>query len=193
MVYIHNLVYRKPYKCCTHYCISGSLTSLSKSWLVVQQKQFLDAHRTQPRHPEHTRIMTNFSACISLYHGLELLEQHGLRIFLHFFEDTDKFYLLRDAALRRLVDQLRSQIGPDLVLPNSSSGGTAAILVPPPSGWDFGHPKYAILLQHLCSHFDRNADSRALVFCEYRESVHLIDHLVAQRRPLLRPNVFVGE
>lgn len=132
--------------------------------------------------------MSNFAACISLYHGLELLEQHGFRIFLNFFEDSDKFYLLRDRALRELIDQLRQQIGANLVL--ASDGTTTS---PVPVGWDFGHPKYAILREHLLRHFAANADTRALVFCEFRESVRLIEQLIGQNRPVLRPKVFVGE
>lgn len=130
--------------------------------------------------------MTNFSACISLYHGLELLEQHGIRIFLNFFEDSEKHYLLRDNKLRHLIDRLRRQIGPNLVLDIDRETTI-------PIDWDFGHPKYKILRKHLLQHFTGNADSRALVFCEFRESVYLIEKLLGQNRPLLRPKVFVGK
>lgn len=163
------------------------MTSLTKGWLIVQQKQFLDSCRTKSRHPDYSTIMSNFSACISLYHALELLEQHGLRILLNYFDDSDKFVLLRDNALRRLIDRLRNQIGPNLVMANDGKGA----VIPP--GWDYGHPKYKILLERLLRHFGANAEGRALVFCEFRESVHLIEHLLGQNRPLLRPKLFVGE
>lgn len=166
--------------------VLGSLTSLTKGWIIMQQKQFLDACRNKPRHVDYSNIMSSFSTCISLYHGLELLEQHGFRIFLSFFEDPERSYLLGDKSLRQLIDRLRQQVGPNLVLGN---GGSVTV----PFDWDFGHPKYGILRENLLRHFSAKADTRALVFCEFRESVYLIEQLLEQNRPLLRPKLFVGK
>lgn len=38
-----------------------------------------------------------------------------------------------------------------------------------------------------------HAESRAIVFCEYRESVLLIYRMLLQHVPLLKPKCFVGK
>lgn len=174
--------------------IAGSVASLTKGWLVMQQKRFVEASQQQ-RHPQHSAAMSDFAASISLYHALELLERHGVRIFLRFFEESDKFYLSRDEALRRLLADLRDELGDG----NSIKDYDSAL----PVDFDFGHPKYGILREQLRKHFEdalaaadgpKDADTtRALVFCEYKDSVFLIERLLAPDRPLLRPRIFVGQ
>lgn len=41
--------------------------------------------------------------------------------------------------------------------------------------------------------FQKNEDSKAIIFCEYRESVVLMYRALLQSRPLVKPQVFVGE
>lgn len=37
-----------------------------------------------------------------------------------------------------------------------------------------------------------HSDTKAIVFCEYRESVFLINRMLLVNRPLIKPKVFVG-
>lgn len=37
-----------------------------------------------------------------------------------------------------------------------------------------------------------NEETKAIVFCEYRESVFLINRMLLTKRPLIKPKVFVG-
>lgn len=175
--------------------LAGNVATLSKGWLVMQQKRFLEASQQQ-RHPQHAAAMGDFGACISLYHALELLERHGVRIFLRFFDDADKFYLSRDPQLSKLLADLRDEVGHV----NGDAGE------PLPVNFDFGHPKYEILRVQLLQHFEAAAaaaaisndetceanTTRALIFCEYKQSVFLIERLLTTER-LLRPRIFVGQ
>lgn len=175
--------------------LAGNVATLSKGWLVMQQKRFVEASQQQ-RHPQHAAAMADFGTCISLYHALELLERHGVRIFLRFFDDADKFYLRRDPQLSGLLADLRNELG-------DVNGGVGE---PLPVNFDFGHPKYEILRVSLLQHFEAaeatraqaNNDigeantTRALIFCEYKESVFLIERLLAAEQ-LLRPRIFVGQ
>ncbi|XP_017105264.2 DEAD-box ATP-dependent DNA helicase Fancm [Drosophila bipectinata] len=175
--------------------IKGNKGSISKNSLLYEQKSFLD-RSIQGRHPEHNIIMGNFSMCISLYHSLELMERHGLRVFVNNFDaDEDgreKFVLARDRQLRDLVEQVRQELGAN-PLNYTTSAMTNGEVPPLPADLDFGHAKYEKLRQVLLQHFESHSDSRAIVFCEYRESVMLIQRLLLQHRPLLRPRCFVGQ
>ncbi|KAH8317125.1 hypothetical protein KR074_001257 [Drosophila pseudoananassae] len=195
--------------------IKGNKGSISKNSLLYEQKVFLD-RSIQGRHPEHNIIMGNFSMCISLYHSLELMERHGLRVFVNNFDaDEDgreKFVLARDRQLRDLVEQVRQELGAN-PLNYTTNAMTNGEVPPLPADLDFGHAKYEKLRQVLLQHFEvrdesfsilkiiftllflfqSHSDSRAIVFCEYRESVMLIQRLLLQHRPLLRPRCFVGQ
>lgn len=133
--------------------ITGSTQSLSRGWLVLQQKRYVESSTHRP-HPNHSAVMTDFACCVTLYHALELLERHGLRIFLNFFDDNDdkKFYLRRDHNLRRFIQQIRDKIGTDpfSIDDNAMPNG---IVQDMPDNLDFGHPKYEILRKQLLKHF----------------------------------------
>lgn len=172
--------------------IAGTTATLTKGWLVMQQKRFVETSSAAPgqRHPQHSACVSDFGKCISLYHALELLERHGVRIFLRFFDDADKSYLCRDGDLRAFVTGLRAELAPIV------AGVPLAV------GFDFGHPKYELLRSELRQHFEKSQTqpeatrtdaTRALVFCEYRDSVYLIERMLQAERPLLRPRIFVGQ
>lgn len=166
--------------------INGSLNSLTKNWLIMQQKRFQDMSRQQ-RHPNHSDIMGNFSMCVSLYHIMELLERHGIQIFLNYFDsanDGKECFLARDPEVMTFVNKIREQYGLDK---SALTDDAAAESI------DFGHPKYEVLRKHLVEHFQQNKDTRSIVFCEFRESVYLIDRLLRSNRPLIRSGIFVGK
>lgn len=195
--------------------LKGARGNISRNNLLFDQHRYQEQAAQGQRHPEHTAITSNFAMCISLYHSLELLERHGLRVFVNNFDadeqGRDKF-VLRDAALRDLVEQTRKQLGAN-PLDISTRPMTNGQVAPMPEKLDFGHPKYEearqVMLQHfeVCSNrfiyhksihmiqfcLQAHPDSRAIVFCEYRESVMLIQRLLLQHRPLVRSRCFVGQ
>ncbi|KAL7736435.1 hypothetical protein ACLKA6_019644 [Drosophila palustris] len=144
---------------------------------------------------DQSRFQEQASPWTTLYHALELLERHGLRVFVNNFDADDRGrdkFVLRDAALRDLVEQTRQQLGAN-PLDISTRPMTNGEVAPMPAQLDFGHPKYEQARQVMQQHFELNPDSRAIVFCEYRESVMLIQRLLLQHRPLVRPRCFVGQ
>lgn len=191
--------------------------NISRNNLLYDQSRFQERVANGERHPEQSLIVSNFAMCISLYHAMELLERHGLRVFVNNFDadehGRDKF-VLKDVALRELVEHVRQQLGSN-PLDFSTHAMTNGQVAPLPASLDFGHPKYEqarqVLLQHFevspkfdskdnsCCYifpfvlFQSHVDSRAIVFCEYRESVMLIQRLLLQHRPLVRPRCFVGQ
>ncbi|XP_064536170.1 uncharacterized protein Fancm isoform X1 [Drosophila montana] len=169
--------------------------NISRNNLLYDQSRFQERVANGERHPEHSLIVSNFAMCISLYHAMELLERHGLRVFVNNFDadehGRDKF-VLKDVALRELVEHVRQQLGSN-PLDFSTHAMTNGQVAPLPASLDFGHPKYEQARQVLLQHFESHADSRAIVFCEYRESVMLIQRLLLQHRPLVRPRCFVGQ
>ncbi|XP_017081991.2 LOW QUALITY PROTEIN: uncharacterized protein LOC108115178 [Drosophila eugracilis] len=176
--------------------IRGNKGSVSKNSLLYEQKSFTERSKQGQRHPDHSIIMGNFAMCISMYHSLELMERHGLRVFVNNFDaDEDgreKFVLARDGDLRNLVEEVRQGLGANPLdyTTNAMTNGEVPSL---PANLDFGHAKYEKLREVLVQHFKSSSESRAIVFCEYRESVMLIHRLLLQHRPVLRPRCFVGQ
>ncbi|XP_034478226.1 ATP-dependent DNA helicase MPH1 [Drosophila innubila] len=175
--------------------LKGARGNITRNNLLFDQSRFQEQANHGPRHPEHSLIASNFSMCISLYHSLELLERHGFRVFVNSFDADDRGrdkFVLRDAALRDLVEQTRQQLGAN-PLDISTRPMTNGEVAPMPAQLDFGHPKYEQARQVMHQHFELHPDSRAIVFCEYRESVMLIQRLLLQHRPVVRPRCFVGQ
>lgn len=136
--------------------LKGARGNISRNNLLFDQHRYQEQAAQGQRHPEHTAITSNFSMCISLYHSLELLERHGLRVFVNNFDaderGRDKF-VLRDPALRELVEHTRQQLGPnplDISTKPMTNGQVAAM----PAILDFGHPKYEEARQVMLQHFE---------------------------------------
>uniref|UniRef100_A0A1I8PN99 Fanconi anemia group M protein n=1 Tax=Stomoxys calcitrans TaxID=35570 RepID=A0A1I8PN99_STOCA len=176
--------------------LSGSLANINRNFLVYEQKRYQERCLHNGRHPQHSAISSNFAICISLYHSLELLERHGLRVFLNNFEEDEdgkgKFVLQMERRLRDMIDRLKDEVGPN---PFNVSAGpmTNGQIAEMPKDLDFGHPKFEKARECLLKHFEENKESRAIVFCEYRESVLLIYRMLLQHVPILRPRCFVGQ
>nr|XP_019530016.2 uncharacterized protein LOC109401875 [Aedes albopictus] len=183
--------------------ISGHARSLSRGWLIMEQKRFREANLIQ-RHPNYSAINSDLITCVSMYHALELLVRHGIRAFLNFFEDesnrtVEKYFVAKDARLKAFLDDLREEYGrnPFAILAGAG-GGEVGVGQPPAKvekdeGIDFGHPKFAILERHLKEHFQNNPDSKVIIFCEYRDSVAMIHRLLLRNRPLIKPKCIVGQ
>ncbi|XP_062538751.1 uncharacterized protein LOC134207027 [Armigeres subalbatus] len=180
--------------------LSGRLGSLSRGSLIMQQKQFRENNMIQ-RHPNYSAINSDFITCVSMYHALELLVQHGVRSFLNFFEDEhnrteEKYFVAKDARLKAFLDELREEYGRNplaIFFTALTEGGAVAKKEETNDVIDFGHPKFAILERNLKEHFQNNPDSKVIIFSEYRDSVAMIHRLLLQNRPLIKPKCIVGQ
>lgn len=139
--------------------INANAESLSKQWLLHSFTEFKSA-AGRNRHPEYSDITFNFSVCISMYHALELLEGHGLRVFLNYFNDgsagnsaDEKFFVAMDPNIRKFIEDVRmeTQFVPFADNDMSFYGGD----VPPDDAEniDYGHPKFELLRECLVKHF----------------------------------------
>ncbi|XP_069964483.1 DEAD-box ATP-dependent DNA helicase Fancm [Bactrocera oleae] len=174
--------------------LRGSLKNISRNFLLFEQKRF----REIKQNPQHSNISVskNFSFCISMYHALELLERHGIRVFLNYFEEDEdgrnKFVVNMEPKVRNLLDRLRHHFGRDSfeILTHPMVNGQ---IVKMPDNLDFGHPKFEQARTCLLQQFQTTPNTRAIVFCEYRESVMLMYRLLLHHEPLLKPRYFVGQ
>ncbi|KAJ2951902.1 hypothetical protein O0L34_g4153 [Tuta absoluta] len=173
-----------------------NLGNLSKGRIVMLYKEFQNKERGS-RHPQHNYIMKDFTLLIALYHGLELLVRHGSRVFLNFFDEhPEKGWIQADDQLTALLERLRDDLGDNPLSFNTSvlpDGNIPEM----PQNLNFGHPKFVELKKIMLDHFSKSRameqDTRAIVFCEYRESVNLVHCLLLQCRPLIVPQMFVGQ
>ncbi|XP_050326994.1 uncharacterized protein LOC126757265 isoform X2 [Bactrocera neohumeralis] len=175
--------------------LRGSLKNISRNFLLFEQKRFREINQNA-QDQKNLLVSKNFSFCISMYHALELLERHGIRVFLNFFgkdEDGRSNYVVNvEPKVRHLLDRLRDHFGRDSfeILTNMMVNGQ---FVKMPDNFDFGHPKFEQARTCLLQHFQTTPNSRAIVFCEYRETVMLMYRLLLQHEPLLKPRYFVGQ
>ncbi|CAG9795286.1 unnamed protein product [Diatraea saccharalis] len=173
-----------------------NLGNLSKGRVVMLYKEFQTKEKSA-RHPQHNYIMKDFTLLIALFHGLELLVKHGSRVFLNFFDEhPEKSWIQSDDKLTALLERLRDDLGINPLSLNTSilPDGTIPEV---PKNICFGHPKFyklkEIMLEHFMSAKKKGQDTRAIVFCEYRESVNLVHCLLLQCRPLIMAQMFVGQ
>ncbi|KAJ8727425.1 hypothetical protein PYW07_001544 [Mythimna separata] len=173
-----------------------NLGNLSKGRIVMLYKEYQTKERGA-RHPQHNYIMKDFTLLIALYHGLELLVQHGSRVFLNFFDEhPEKSWIQTDDKLTALLERLRDDLGINPLSLDRSMlpDGTIPEM---PKDLCFGHPKFDKLKEIMTDHFTKalhkKQDTKAIVFCEYRESVNLVHCLLLQCRPLIKPQMFVGQ
>ncbi|XP_047528487.1 Fanconi anemia group M protein isoform X1 [Vanessa atalanta] len=176
--------------------LSHDVGNLTKGRVVMLYKEFQTTERGA-RHPQHNFIMKDFTLLIALYHGYELLVKHGSRVFLNYFDEhPEKSWIQADDKLTALLERLRDDLGVDPLLLDRSvlPDGTIPEI---PQNLAFGHPKFyklkEIMLEHFTNAKQKGQETKAIVFCEYRESVHLVHCLLLQCRPLIVPQMFVGQ
>lgn len=147
--------------------INGTVNSLTKAWLLFDRGKFREATLTN-RHPNQSNIMSDFSVCIGMYHALELLERHGIRVFLNYFDESgsasnadEKYFVMKDSKIREFINDVRSNsnIAPISDHDMSFYGGNVPEL--DSESIDFGHPKFEILQMRLLEHFQVNLKLRS--------------------------------
>ncbi|KAL6427471.1 hypothetical protein ACFW04_008766 [Cataglyphis niger] len=137
------------------------------------------------------QIMKILNILLTMYHAYELMIRHGLRAFCKFYEThSDKFWMHNENQLKDLLHDIGTYLGPfPDILPNGHVPEISADLV-------FGHNKFHKLKELLEHHFkcknDRQ-DTRAIVFVEYRDIVNEVYILLLKSKPVIRPQMFVGQ
>ncbi|XP_077289934.1 FA complementation group M [Arctopsyche grandis] len=176
--------------------LTGNIGALSKGRIIMLFKEYQTKEKSL-RHPQHKFIMLDFTMVITLYHALELLTRHGARVFLNFFDEhTDKTWVGKDDRLVYFLERLRDDLGvnPMSIDRSTLPDGTIPEIK---ENLIFGHPKFdhlkSIMLEHFNTAKYKGQETKAIIFCEYRESVNLVHCLLLQCRPLIKPNMFIGQ
>lgn len=137
--------------------IGGHTGNLTKAWLLYDRNKFRESTITN-RHPDHKSINSDFSICISMYHAIELLERHGMRVFLNYFANDnesnaeEKFFVMKDAKIKQFLSEIRANSG---ITPFTDEDMSFNGSIPndDSSADDYGHPKFQILQKCLLDHF----------------------------------------
>lgn len=190
--YLQNLI--------NHQVVSGHIGNMTKGWLILDRNRFRES-TLQNRHPAQTSIFSDFSICMGLYHALEQLERYGARACLNYFDDNDsstdeKYFVLKNENIKRFVNELRNRIGPNPFanLDHSFYGNVSTVTNDDNNdAIDYGHPKFEILKKSILKHFTEHEDTKAIIFCEYRDSVFLIYRMLLECQPIVKSKVFVGK
>lgn len=123
--------------------------------MIRRQKEFRE---NSLDHPQRSAVLADFSMCISLTHSLQLLERHGLRIFLNFFNEyhtqQEKYLVWKIPHLRELLETVRQMLGPNLVSLDESTISMNENTETLSDDVKFGHPKYSILRKRILKHFE---------------------------------------
>lgn len=140
--------------------ITGHTGNLSKGWLILDKQRY-NSNAAIQRHPQHSKIITDFSVSISMFHALELLERHGIRVFLNYFDDnsdgmSEKYFVMTDARIKEFLDKLREFAGPNPFVAGDTTLQNNTSLCEDLTDLDYGHPKFKILQKNLVDHFQVN-------------------------------------
>lgn len=170
--------------------ISGG--NFSKGWIIVQQKKF-----ASESHPNRSEVMSHFAIVISFMHSLELLERHGIFMFLESLKDETnvtkrKYFVNQDRQLKNFLDTLDEKYAsrnPLSLNINPLPNGTIPAI---DANIDFGHPKFEVLKQKLLEFLDAGGN-KTIIFCEYRDTVKLIFIMLLQLRPKVQPRMLIGQ
>ncbi len=128
-----------------------------------------------------------FASLASIYHAYELLLFHGITSFQ---ENLTK------ASAKELTLQ-QSRLRSELLANPSFSQLMAYVDAQKSSPTYVSHPKMSdvvrIIVRHFTDHAEESKETRAIVFSQYRESVHEIVEKLALHAPLIRVMSFVGQ
>ncbi|XP_028398566.1 Fanconi anemia group M protein-like [Dendronephthya gigantea] len=177
---------------------------VSKCLLLAAREQFRKkCAEGQQSRQQIGPIEGDFAVAISLYHGYDLLMQHGLLPFYNFIKgivdgskggSRAKTELARNPDFIGIVDDLRNQIEP----PHSNGERNGSNVNPS----FIGHPKLVklrdIVLEHFracdgAQHSGNTKGSRVMIFSQYRDSVQEISRMLSLYKPLVKVMSFIGQ
>ncbi|XP_011638358.1 LOW QUALITY PROTEIN: ATP-dependent DNA helicase MPH1 [Pogonomyrmex barbatus] len=169
--------------------LRGHTANISKGRIFHLMREF---KTKTDKSGNYGQIMKTLTILFTMYHAYELMIRHGLRAFCKFYAThSDKFWMNSEDQLQNLLRDIEIYLGPfPEVYPN---GDVSEI----PTDIIFGHNKFHKLKELLEHHFNSNnddrKDTRAIVFVEYRDIVNEVYILLMQSKPIIRPQMFVGQ
>ncbi|XP_077280800.1 FA complementation group M [Temnothorax americanus] len=168
--------------------LRGHTANISKGRVFYLLREF---KMKTDKSGNYGQIMKILNMLLTMYHAYELMIRHGLRAFCKFYEThSDKFWMHSEDRLRDLLRDIEVYLGP---FPELFPNGDVSEM---PENIVFGHNKFHKLKELLEHHFNNNSDredTRAIVFVEYRDIVNEVYILLLQSKPIIRPQMFVGQ
>lgn len=155
---------------------------VSRGYLIVEQAK-MRLNNNIPA-AQKSKIMSNFSVAVSMYNSLEMLERHGIHLFIKSLRDDRqmiKFFVAQIPQLKKLVLELEEKYGKIFHDITNASDIT-----------DYGHPKFDLLKTKLQEYFEKGGN-KAIVFCEFRDSTVLINSVLQQLKPQVQPRILIGQ
>ncbi|GAB1599128.1 uncharacterized protein LOC115224527 [Argonauta hians] len=144
-------------------------------------------------------IEGDFGLLITLCHGHELLQLHGLRSFYQYISNMgdstssrSKRELFKNPMFVQIYEKLRTDYEQNISFTQMSSQQRS---VP----YAVGHPKLEKLLEIVVNHFksfqkeNGHLETRVMIFSQYRNSVTDIAEMLKRERPLVRAMTFIGQ
>lgn len=180
-----------------------NIKSLSKFIILKCRDEF---RQNPPHFLQHAQlgvIEGDFALAISLYHGYELLQLHGLRSFYQYLQslvNREKGYgrtrseLMKNVNFVNIYDYLTNKFGekPSITFSQQTTQEKTAQYV-------IGHPKLEKLQEIVLEHFrkfqkeDGSSDTRVMIFSQYRNSVSDITEMLKRQQPLVKVISFMGQ
>ena len=175
---------------------------VSKFGLVEGRKgwRFRNLRNNRGGNSNNGYIEGDFAVCISLSHAIDLLIRHGITPFYKYCAETAGMINSEDgggSASKGIKGQLRKCAEFMTIMNDLKAEMTKPTYL--------GHPKLnhleAVVLEHFTSfndsehglHDGGQANTRVMIFSEYRDSVEDIVCILNKHEPLLRTMSFVGQ
>ncbi|XP_068974254.1 DEAD-box ATP-dependent DNA helicase Fancm isoform X3 [Bombus flavifrons] len=171
-----------------HNILHGHTANISKGRIFHLLKEY---QKKTHKSGSYGQIIKTLNILMTMYHAYELMIRDGLRAFHKFYQNhSDKFWMNDEPQLQTLLEDITTYLGP---FPDICEEAGMEI----PQNLIFGHTKFDKLKELLLHHFkkseEKQSDTRAIVFVEYRDIVSEVYILLLQCRPLIRPQMFVGQ
>ncbi|ESO87655.1 hypothetical protein LOTGIDRAFT_127429 [Lottia gigantea] len=169
-------------------------TSFSKFLLLKSRDEFRQNPPESLIPTQFGVVEGDFAMAISLYHGFELLQLHGLRSLYNYLDgivNTDKGYgrtkaeLIRNADFNDIMKMLSQKFSK---YDDASASQKPSFIA--------GHPKMDKLLEIAIRHFEKFKDkggTRIMIFSQYRDSVIEITNMLNQHPPTIKAMSFIGQ
>ncbi|XP_059615196.1 Fanconi anemia group M protein homolog [Phlebotomus argentipes] len=161
--------------------VSGSL---SKAKLTTAKKKYIETSLTQ-KPSNYTEILSNIDVCIELYHAVELLNDYGVVSFLAHLdsESVQRGTRIGGESLRKLMQELKNTFARCLRASEMDNFKLNEELY---DNIIAGHPKIAVVEKVLMEHFQKNMESRLIIFSNCPKTTPLIHQCLRQKCPQLR-------
>ncbi|XP_076379745.1 FA complementation group M isoform X1 [Megalopta genalis] len=169
--------------------LRGQTANISKGRIFYLMKEF---QKMSKKPTNHGQIQKTINILMTMYHAYEVMVRDGLRAFIKFYQShSDKFWMNQEVQLLDLLENIETYLGE---FPDAKSLCPESEI---PQNLIFGHTKFEKLKELLVRHFKKyqseEDNTRAIVFVEYRDIVSEVYVLLLQCRPLIRPQMFVGQ